>query len=106
MKSRVIICLLSLFKIAIAELPCNEIPSSSTATDPRSTYHVDLTKYAKNQSINGNDIVKEIIEGQGFQILHGLFEPEEVQHAREVILYLIAKQGAKATHFQVCNVLK
>ena len=33
--------------------------------------------------------------------LKGLFEPEEIKHARDTILYLISKQGAKATHFQV-----
>ena len=33
--------------------------------------------------------------------LKGLFDPEDIKHARDTILYLISKQGAKATHFQV-----
>ena len=35
----------------------------------------------------------------------GLFDPEEIKHARDTILYLISKQGAKATHFQVNNLI-
>ena len=31
----------------------------------------------------------------------GLFEDEDIVHARETIHYLISKQGDKATHFQV-----
>ena len=31
----------------------------------------------------------------------GLFEDEDIIHARETIHYLISKQGDKATHFQV-----
>ena len=41
------------------------------------------------------------MKGDGYVILKGLFAPDDIKHARETILYLIGKQGAKATHFQV-----
>ena len=43
------------------------------------------------------------MKGDGYVILKGLFAPDDIKHARETILYLIGKQGAKATHFQVKN---
>ena len=67
----------------------------------RSVYRVDLKSFQKNSSINVDEVVNAITEGDGYYILKGLFEPEDIQHARETILYLISKQGKKATHFQV-----
>jgi hypothetical protein len=67
----------------------------------RSVYQVDSTKFSLNQSIDEDDVMKEITEGNGYQILSGLYSPEDIDHARQTILYLIGKQGSKATHFQV-----
>ena len=64
-------------------------------------YQVDLRSFKKNSSININEVVKEVTEGAGYYILKGLFEKDDVEHARQTILYLISKQGKKATHFQV-----
>ena len=49
--------------------------------------------------------MKEVTEGAGYYILKGLFQKEDIRHARETILYLISKQGKKATHFQVRLIL-
>ena len=66
-----------------------------------SIYRVDLNAFKKNSSINIEEVVKEITEGNGYYILKGLFEADDIRHARDTILYLISKQGKKATHFQV-----
>ena len=60
--------------------------------------------FALNETIEENEVYKEITEGLGFKILNGLFDDEDIKHARETILYLIGKQGNKATHFQVENI--
>ena len=70
-------------------------------TDPRTEFHVDLNNFRLNKDISTKNVIEIITEGQGFDILSGLFEPEEIQHAKDTILYLIQKQGSKATHFQV-----
>ena len=54
-----------------------------------------------NETIEENEVYKEITEGLGYKILPGLFNNEDIKHARDAILYLIGKQGNKATHFQV-----
>ena len=54
------------------------------------------------ESIEEEKVYNEVIQGIGYDILKGLFDPLEIRHARETILYLISKQGSKATHFQVC----
>jgi hypothetical protein len=64
-------------------------------------YQVDLGSFQKNLSINIDEAVNNITIGDGYVILKGLFNKEDIQHARESILYLISKQGNKATHFQV-----
>ena len=66
-----------------------------------SIYQVDLRAFKKNSSINIEEVVKEVTEGNGYYILKGLFDADDIRHARETILYLISKQGKKATHFQV-----
>ena len=68
----------------------------------RETYDVDLSTFNFNSSIEEEKVYNEVIEGIGYDILKGLFDPLEIKHARETILYLISKQGSKATHFQVC----
>ena len=60
-------------------------------------------KFALNETIEKNEVYKEITKGLGFKILPGLFNDEDIKHARDTILYLIGKQGNKATHFQVEN---
>ena len=67
----------------------------------RSVYKVDLGNFQTNSSIDIDEVVKEITIGNGYVILKGLFHHEDIQHARDTILYLIQKQGKKATHFQV-----
>ena len=62
-----------------------------------------MTNFQSNESINEDQALEEILKGDGYVILKGLFAPEDIKHARETILYLIGKQGAKATHFQVKN---
>ena len=69
--------------------------------DPRSTFDVDLKTFKLNKDIESKNVIQVITEGQGFDILKDLFEPQEIQHAKETIHYLIQKQGSKATHFQV-----
>ena len=64
-------------------------------------YTVDFRHYENNCSINVDNLVKTITKGDGYVILKGLFSKTDIQHARETILYLISKQGKKATHFQV-----
>ena len=68
----------------------------------RETYDVDLSTFNFNSSIEEEKVYNEVIQGIGYDILKGLFDPLEIKHARETILYLISKQGSKATHFQVC----
>ena len=68
----------------------------------RETYDVDLSTFNFNSSIEEEKVYTEVIQGIGYDILKGLFDPLEIKHARETILYLISKQGSKATHFQVC----
>ena len=70
-------------------------------SDPRTEFNVDLDNFRLNEDIKTKNVIEMITEGQGFDILSGLFEPEEVQHAKNTIHYLIQKQGSKATHFQV-----
>ena len=67
----------------------------------REDYRVDLTNFWQNESIDKDLVFKEIIEGEGYVVIKGLFDPDDIKHARETILYLINKQGSKATHFQV-----
>ena len=62
---------------------------------------MDLPNFSYNESIVEDEIFKEITEGLGYQIMSGLFDLDDIKHARETILYLISKQGSKATHFQV-----
>ena len=69
-------------------------------TDPRSTFEVNLNSFKLNKNIETKNVIKVITEGQGFDILSDLFEPQEIQHAKDTIHYLIQKQGSKATHFQ------
>ena len=69
--------------------------------DPRSTFDVDLKTFKLNKDIESKNVIQVITKGQGFDILKDLFEPQEIQHAKETIHYLIQKQGSKATHFQV-----
>ena len=64
-------------------------------------YQVELGSFQRNLSINIDEAVKNITIGDGYVILKGLFSKEDIQHTRETILYLISKQGNKATHFQV-----
>ena len=66
-----------------------------------SIYRVDLSTFKKNSSIDIEEVVKEVTEGNGYYILKGLFDADDIRHARDAILYLISKQGKKATHFQV-----
>ena len=68
----------------------------------REIYDVDLSTFNFNSSIEEEKVYNEVIQGIGYDILKGLFDPLEIKHARETILYLISKQGSKATHFQVC----
>ena len=67
---------------------------------------MDLLAFALNETIEENEVYKEITEGLGFKILPGLFDDEDIKHARDTILYLIGKQGNKATHFQVENAIR
>lgn len=67
---------------------------------------MDLLAFALNETIEENEVYKEITEGLGFKILPGLFDDEDIKHARDTILYLIGKQGNKATHFQVENTIR
>ncbi len=67
----------------------------------RSLYNVDLSEFAKNDTIDEDEVIREITEGQGFDVMSGLFTDEDIQHARDTVHYLIGLQGSKATHFQV-----
>ena len=68
---------------------------------PRNKYFVDLENFQINSSINIDEVVNNVTLGDGYAILKGLFDEDDMKHAKETILYLISKQGAKATHFQV-----
>lgn len=81
------------------KLPCDG-GSKETQQDPRSIYEVQMTDFQLNQSISEEKVVVEITEEKGFSILKGLFSPQDIEHAKETVLFLIAKQGLKATHFQ------
>ena len=65
-----------------------------------------MTNFWKNESIDEHLLFKDIIEGEGYVIIKGLFDPDDIKHARDTILYLIGKQGNKATHFQVENTIR
>ena len=67
----------------------------------RNKYFVDLENFQINSSINIDEVVNNVTLGDGYAILKGLFDQEDINHAKETILYLISRQGAKATHFQV-----
>ena len=97
-----------LFILFILNLPFNFVKSAEDCTqdfkklnDPRSTFDVNLKTFKLNKEIESQNVIQVITEGQGFEILKDLFEPQEIQHAKETIHYLIQKQGSKATHFQV-----
>merc|ERR1712223_1485371 len=68
--------------------------------DPRTEYLVDLENFQINSSINIDEVVNNVTLGDGYAILKGLFDQDDIKHAEETILYLISRQGAKATHFQ------
>ena len=62
---------------------------------------MDLENYQINSSINIDEVVNNVTLGDGYAILKGLFDQDDIKNAKETILYLISRQGAKATHFQV-----
>ena len=62
---------------------------------------VDMGNFEKNSSIDIAEVIQTITTKDGYVILKGLFNSQDIQHARKTILYLISKQGRKATHFQV-----
>ena len=64
-----------------------------------------MGSFQQNLSIDIDEAVKNITIGDGYVILKGLFKKEDIDHARETILYLISKQGVKATHFQVLQIV-
>jgi len=71
-----------------------------SSIDPRKKYDCVVENFIHNNTIVENEVLDEILRGDGFVILSGLFEDEDIVHARETIHYLISKQGDKATHFQ------
>ena len=60
-----------------------------------------MENFQINPSINIDEVVNNVTLGDGYAILKGLFDQDDINHAKETILYLISRQGAKATHFQV-----
>ena len=67
----------------------------------RKEFFVDLENFQINPSINIDEVVNNVTLGDGYAILKGLFDQDDINHAKETILYLISRQGTKATHFQV-----
>lgn len=65
---------------------------------------MDLQRFQINETLEEDKVLHEILHGDGFTIIRGLFDADEINHARDLILYLIGRQGSKATHFQVHKV--
>ncbi|CAH1780369.1 unnamed protein product [Owenia fusiformis] len=67
--------------------------------DPREAYTVKL-EYEGTDTSDVKDIVNELTLGPGHVKLSGLFSKDDVDNARDTIMYLAETQGSRATHFQ------
>ena len=63
---------------------------------------VDFDNFLTPPDLNISAIIEEMSFGDsGFVLVSGMFEPDEIEYARNRILHLIKKEPKKATHFQV-----
>lgn len=61
-----------------------------------------MSHYLTPSGLDLPSVLSELRSGpRGFVILPGLFDPEEVGLAKAAVMWLVATEGRKATHFQV-----
>ncbi len=60
-----------------------------------------MERFEQPEDLNVDAIISEMSTGKGFVIVSGLFTEEEIRSAKDTVMYLISKEGRKATHFQV-----
>ena len=83
--------------ILASEEYCNR--ETCPSKDPRLSYKVNMTDFPL-LNVDIETLYTEIVSGSGYVIIPSAFSSADISHAREVILYLLSKQGDKASHFQ------
>ncbi len=66
-------------------------------------FDVDMSSFSRPADLDVDSVIREMSSGDGFVILRGLFTQGEIRSAKETVMYLVRKEGRKATHFQVGN---
>ena len=61
-----------------------------------------MTEYVL-PSVNASEIYEEITRGKGYVVVPQAFSKPDIDHARELIHFLIRKQGKRVSHFQGAN---
>ena len=77
-----------------------DVNPNDVEQDPRTKYDVQMNSYVLLKDYNITKIITEITEKSGYVVLPQLFTPEDISHARDLVLYLIKQQGQRVTHFQ------
>ncbi len=91
------IWLIFAFGIAATSSAFDDSCQSSTADcddDPRLNYDVDFDDFPIPDDVDEAAVLEEMANGEnGFFVIKNLFSAQDIRHARELVLYLVAKDA-------------